>query len=194
LREALQSLDRDALAEMARADRVDIGFASRPMTVEDAARLVSRNYAAAADRATALRKEAAEVARAIEYNERVQRADQTQGNQRWQAMGFVRQVMHKTGARKDQLLSYSESSESQAVSTLRTLDVRRADLAQRLPQAEKAEAAVFGAAKPAATVELAQRQERAGLSREILAEQRQQEVAQERQLSRSRYRSRGLER
>jgi hypothetical protein len=192
MREALQSLDRDALAEMARADRVDIGFAARPMTVEDAARLVSRDYAAAADRATELRKEVAEVAKAIEYNERVQRADQVQGNQRWQAMGFVRQVMHRTGARKDQLLSYSESSESQAVSTLQKLDVRRAELAQQLPQAETAEAAAFGAAKPAATVALAHRQERAGLARDVLAERRQQELAQERQQEHTQHRSRGL--
>jgi Ti-type conjugative transfer relaxase TraA len=191
LRETLQSLDRSALAEMTRADRVDIGFAARPMTVEDAARLVSRDYAAAADHATELRKATAEVAKAIDYNERVQRADQTQGNQRWQAMGFVRQVMHKTGARKDQLLSYSESSEGQAVSALQKLDVRRAELAQQLPQAEKAEAAAFGQAKPAATAELAQRQERAGLARDVLAERRQQEVARERQQERQ-HRSRGL--
>ena len=119
----------------------------------------------------------AEVAKAIEYNERVQRADQAQGNQRWQAMGFVRQVMHRTGARKDQLLSYSESSEGQAVSELQKLDVRRAELAQQLPQAEKAEAAAFGEAKPAATAELTQRQDRAELAREILSEQRRQEIA-----------------
>jgi hypothetical protein len=192
LRETLQSLDRSALAEMTRADRVDIGFAARPMTVEDAARLVSRDYAAAADHATELRKATAEVAKAIDYNERVQRADQTQGNQRWQAMGFVRQVMHKSGARKDQLLSYSESSESQAVSELQKLDVRRAELAQQLAQAEKAEVAAFGVAKPAATVELAQRQERAGLARDVLAERRQQELAQERQQEHTQHRNRGL--
>jgi hypothetical protein len=192
LREEFQALDRAALIEIARADQVGSGFASRPMTVEDVARLVSRDYAAAADRATALRGEAAEVAKAIDYNERVQRADQTQGNQRWQAMGFVRQVMHRTGARRDQLLSYSESSESQAVSELQKLDVRRAELAQHLPQAEKAEATAFGAAKPAATVELARRQERAGLARDVLAERRRQELAQERQQELTRHRSRGL--
>jgi hypothetical protein len=99
--------------------------------------------------------------------------------------------MHKTGARKDQLLSYSERSEGQAVSALQKLDVRRAELAQQLPQAEKAETAAFGAAKPAATAELAQRQERAGLARDVLAERRQQEAARERQQERQ-HRSRGL--
>jgi hypothetical protein len=145
-----------------------------------------------ADRAAELRKAAAEVAKAIEYNERVRRVDQTQGNQRWLAMGFVRQVMHKIGARKDQLLSYSESSEGQAVSALRTLDARRAELAQQLPQAETAEAAALGEAKPAATVALAQRQERAGLARDVLAERRQQALAQERQQEHTQHRSRGL--
>jgi predicted mannosyl-3-phosphoglycerate phosphatase (HAD superfamily) len=132
------------------------------MTLQDAARLVGRDYAAAADRTAGLCKAAAEVAKAIEYNERVQRADQEQGNQRWQQMGFVRQVMHKTGAHRDQALSNNEAGEGQAVSELLKLDVRRAELAQQVPQAEKAEAAAFGAAKPAATAELAQRQEGRG--------------------------------
>lgn len=84
---ALQALDRAALIEVARADQVKRGFARRPMTVEDAARLVSRDYAAAADWAAALRKATAEVAKAIDDNERVQRAGQNQGDQRWQQMG-----------------------------------------------------------------------------------------------------------
>jgi hypothetical protein len=107
-------------------------------------------------------------------------------------MGFVRQVLHKTGTRKDQLLSYSESSEGQAVSALQKLDVRRAELAQQLPRAEKVEAVAFNQAKPAATAELAQWQERAGLARDVLAERRQQELAQERQQEHTQHRSRGL--
>lgn len=67
-------------------------------------------------------------------------------------------------------------------------------MVQQVPEAEKAEAAAFGQAKPAATAELAQRQERAGLAREVLAERRQQEAAQERLLECSRHRSRGMER
>jgi Ti-type conjugative transfer relaxase TraA len=194
MRAALQPLDRATLAEMARADRALIGFAMRPMTIEDAARLVSRDYVAAAKHAAELRKAAAEVAKAIDYNERVQRADQAQGNQRWQAMGFVRQVMHKTGARKDQILSQTESSEDQAVSALQKLDDRRAELAQQVPLAEKAEAIAFDAAKPAAAAELARRQDSAALAREVLKERREREAAQERQLDRGRYRSRGFER
>ena len=190
MREALQSLDRDALTEIARADRVSIGFATRPMAVEDAARLVSRDYAVAADRATALRNAAAEVAKAIDYNERVQRADQVQGNQRWQAMGFVRQVMHKTGARKDQLLSYSENSEDQAVSELQKLDARRTELAQQLPRPDgggrrvrSGEAGRRGGAGTAAgTGRISAR--RAGRTAPKLARERQQEHTQ--------HRSRGL--
>lgn len=123
--------------------------------------------------------------------DRVQRADQTRGHQRWQAMGFVRQVVHKTGVRKDQLLSYSEKSEGQAVSELQQLDADRAELAQQLPQAEKAEAAAFGQAKPVAVAELAQRQERAGLARDVLAHRRQQQVGRDWKQERQQ-RSRGL--
>jgi hypothetical protein len=132
------------------------------------------------------------VTKAIDHHEQVQRADQSQGDQRWQAMGFLRQVLHKTGARRDQLLSNSEHSEAQAVTELQKLDGRRAELAQQLPQAEMAEAAAFSQVKPTATAELAYRQERAGLARDVLAERRQQEMAQERQQERTQHRSRGL--
>ena len=192
LRRELQTLDRSALAEAARADQVGVVWDTRPMTVQDAARLVSRDYATAADRASELRKAAAAVEKSIEYNERVQRAGQEQGNRRWQQMGFVRQVMHKTAARRDPALSINETSEGHAVDELLKLDTRRAELAQQVPQAEKAEAAAFGQAKPAAVDELARRQERAGIAREVLAQRRQQEAAHERQLDRSRHQSRGM--
>ncbi|HEY5305660.1 MAG TPA: AAA family ATPase, partial [Pseudolabrys sp.] len=194
LRRELQTLDRSALAEAARADQVGVVWDTRPMTVQDAARLVSRDYAAAADRAAELRKAAAAAEKSIEYNERVQRAGQEQGNRRWQRMGFVRQVMHKSGTRRDPALAVNEAGEGHAVDELLKLDVRRAELAQQVPQAEKAEAAAFRQAEPAAKADLVQRQERAGLAREVLAEQRQQEATHERQLERSRHRSRGMER
>lgn len=134
------------------------------------------------------------MAKAIDYNERVQGASQAQGNQRWQAMGFVRQVMHKSGARKDQMLCQTESSEGHAISALQKLDDRRAELAQQVPLAEKSEAVAFDAAKPAAAAELARRQDSAALAREVLAERREREAAQERHLDCGRYRSRGFER
>ena len=69
---------------------------------------------------------------------------------------------------------------------LKKLDVQRAQLARFVPIAEKAEAAAFRQAEPAATAELAKRQERAGVAREVLGEQRRQEVAREQTLKRSR--------
>jgi hypothetical protein len=68
-------------------------------------------------------------------------------------------------------------------------------LARQLPEAEKEEAAAFERAKPAAAVELATRQERGSLAREILAERRQeQDQARERQREQSRDRDHGMER
>jgi Ti-type conjugative transfer relaxase TraA len=186
LRRELHALDRPALAETARADQVGGSFATRPMTVQDAARLVSVEYATAADRAEGLRKSAADVGKAIEYNERVQHSGREQGDRRWKEMGIVRQTMHKTGARLDPAISASESTEGKAVEELKKLDLQRAQLARFVPIAEKAEAAAFRQAEPAATAELVKRQERAGVAREVLGEQRRQEVAREQTLKRSR--------
>jgi hypothetical protein len=55
-------------------------------------------------------------------------------------------------------------------------------------------AAAFTRAEPAVAAELATREERAGLTREILEERRQQEQARERQQERSRDRDYGMER
>jgi hypothetical protein len=87
--------------------------------------------------------------------------------------------------------------EKRALTNLAELDLRRAKLAQQMPEAEKAEAKAFAKAEPAAAVELAKRQDRAELAREVLTERRQQEVAaRERQSDRSRERdrNRGFER
>jgi Ti-type conjugative transfer relaxase TraA len=186
LRREMQALDRPALAEAARADQVGRSFETRPMTVQDAARLVSPEYAAAADRADGLRKSAAEVGKAIEYNERVQHSGREQGDRRWKEMGIVRQTMHKTGARLDPAITASESTEGKAVEELKKLDLQRAQLARFVPIAEKAEAAAFRQAGPAAVAELAKRQERAGVAREVHGEQRRQELAREQTLKRSR--------
>ena len=186
LRREMQALDRPALAEAARVDQVGRSFETRPMTVRDAARLVSLEYATAADRADGLRRTAAEVGKAIEYNERVQRSGREQGDRRWKDMGIVRQTMHKTGARLDPAITASESTEGKAMEELKKLDVQRAQLARFVPIAERAEAAAFRQAEPAATAELAKRQERASVAREVLGEQRRQEVAREQTLKRSR--------
>ncbi len=124
--------------------------------------------------------------KAIEYNERVQHSGREQGDRRWKEMGIVRQTMHKTGARLDPAITASESTEGKAVEELKKLDLQRAQLARFVPAAEKAEAAAFKQAEPAAVAELAKRQERAGVAREVLGEQRRQEVAREQTLKRSR--------
>lgn len=78
------------------SDQVGSGFASWKMTIEDAARLVFLDDAATAEP----QKAAAEMSKAIDGNEQVQRADHARGNRHRQQMGFLRQVMHKTCARK----------------------------------------------------------------------------------------------
>jgi hypothetical protein len=108
-------------------------------------------------------------------------------------MGFLRQVMHKTGMRRDYVLGMNEGAEHMAVEALDKLEPRRAALARELPEAEKVEAAAFERAQPAAAAELAKRQERGNLAREIIAERRQ-EQNQARKRQRSRDRDHGMER
>jgi hypothetical protein len=153
-------------------------------------------YAAAADRAAQLRK----VAKSIAHCEGVLHANQVAGDRRWQEMGFLRQVAHKTGARRDHWLSLNEDREQWALEELVKLDPRRADLAQQLPSAEKAEATAFARIEPAAAAELAKRQARGAVAREIQQERWQQEreeharEQQQERLSRGRDRGFGLER
>jgi hypothetical protein len=144
------------------------------------ARVVDPAYAAAADRTALLREEATQVEKEIRHYAGVLRHDQQQGDKRWQEMGFLRQVMHKTGMRRDHALGVNEGAEHMAVEALDKLEPRRAALVRQLPEAEKKEAAAFERAQPVAAAELAKRQERAGLAREVLEERRQQDQARER--------------
>jgi hypothetical protein len=200
LRRELMALDRDGLRAAAQADVVNPGFAYRAMTVQDVARQMNPAYVAAADRAEQLRKQAAEVAKSITHYEGIRRANQEAGDRRWQEMGFLRQVAHKTGARRDHWLSLNENHEQRALGELAKLDPRRAELTQQLPAVEKAEALAFARIEPAATVELEKRQVRGAAAREIQQErwerereERAREQQQER-LSRGRDRDFGLER
>ena len=179
LRRELNALDRAALAEAARGDQVGTSFATRPMTVQDAARLVSPDYAAAAEKRDGLRKSAAELDEAILATQQAQRASREHGDRRWQEMGIVRQTMHKTGVSLDPAITASEGTESRAVAALKKLAHQRAELARFLRAAQKAEAAAFKQAEPAAVAELAKRQGRAGAARQMLGEQRQQDQVHE---------------
>jgi hypothetical protein len=183
------------LREAARADRIGPVWNERPMTAQDAARLVDPVYAASADRTAQMRQEAAEVAKSIRHYEGVLHRDREQGDRRWQEMGFLRQVMHKTGMRRDHALGMNQGAEHMAVEALDNLEPRLAALARQLPEAGKEEAAAFGRAEPAAAAELAKRQERASLAREIIAERRpEQDRARERERGRSHDRDHGVER
>jgi hypothetical protein len=195
LRGELRAMDREALRQAAYADRVGSTWSERPMTVQDAARLIDPVYAAAADRTAFLREAAAAAAKQIERYEGVLRHYTVEGDKRWQAMGFLRQAMHKAGVGKDRWMGLSEDGERRAADELDKLEPRRAKLARQLPEAEKEEAAAFARAQPAAAAELAKRQERASLAREIMAERRQeQDQTRERQQERSRDRDHGIER
>ncbi len=200
LRRELMALDRDGLRAAARADIVNPGFMQRALTAQDVARQLDPAYAVAADRAERLRKQAAEVAKSIAHYEGVLRSNQEAGDRRWQEMGFLRQVAHKTGARRDHWLSFNEDREQWTAEELAKLDPRRAELAQQLPAAEKAEAMAFARIEPEATAELVQRQTRGAAAREIVQErweQEREEHAREQQqerLSRGRDRGFGLER
>jgi len=197
LRREVQALDRGALEAAARADRVGDAqlYTERGMTVQDAARLVDPAYAVAADRTTALRKEATETEKAIQHYVGIQQFNQAEGDKRWRAMGFMRQAMHKSGVRRDPHLGLNEGGEHMALEQLAELDPRRAALTRQIGDAEKAEAAAFARAEPKAAAELAKWQERGSVAREVLHERWQQDIARERvQRERSRGRDRGLER
>ena len=191
LRRDLLALDRDGLRAAARADIVDPGFAQRPLTAQEVARQLDPAYAAAADRAAELRKEAAEVGKSIAHYEGVLQSNRHQGDKRWRDMGFLRQVAHKTGARRDLYLSVNESTEQMAAAQLAKLDPRRAELAKHIPEAEKAEAMAFARVDPVAAAELTKRQARGALARDILEERRQQDYAHEQRQERTRTMGRG---
>ena len=76
-------------------------------------------------------------------------------------MGFVRQALHKSEARRDLYLEIEEGLEQMALTNLAELDSRRVVLAKQVGEAEKAEATAFARVEPKAAAELARRQERA---------------------------------
>ncbi len=141
-----------------------------------------------------LRKEVTQVEKEIRHYEGVVRHYTVEGDKRWHEMGFLRQAMHKAGVSKDRWMGLSEDGERSAADELDKLEPRRAALARQLPEAEKEESAAFERAHPAAAAELAKRQERAGLARDVLEERRQQDQARERQRERGRDRDQGMER
>lgn len=92
LRREMLALDRNALAKAARADLVGPAWQERPMTLTDAARLVSRDFVIAADRAAQLLDKATDVQTAVQHYEGVLCSSQDQGDKRWREMGLLRQA------------------------------------------------------------------------------------------------------
>ena len=199
-REAMQvmarQMGRDELASMQHADR-DVGSRyGRALTVQDVARRLDPAYAAAADRAGRLRDEARQLTQAMAAQDAAWRQGEAAGTQRWQEMGLLRQIAHKTRLGTDKLLAAHDANRDEAGVALETLEARRAELARALPEAEQAEAAAFAQVQPRAAAELAARRERASIARAVQAERDQQNRAAREPQERERGRDRdlGLER
>ena len=166
------------------------------MTVADAARLVSPDYAAAADRLEQVRKDLARSETSIEENSRQRDDAIDQGDKRWHRMGTFAQYGHRMGIKPDRELELHEATEKGAAARVAAEEVRRAERLQALPGLEKQERDALAAVLPQAEAKLEQLQERSSLAREVQAERMQvqqekaaQKEAQERKLSLGKSRS-----
>ena len=160
----------------------------RPMTVADAARLVSPAYAAAADRLDELRKDIAQSERAIETYARQRDYAVDQGDERWRRMGTLAQYGHRTGVRPDYAMSTHERDEKIAAGHLAAEEKRREERMDMLPAVERAEADAREKVRPQAEAKLAQLQERAALAREV----QQEKMLEQRERDQARARERDL--
>ena len=193
LRRELRGLDSLSLGWAVEAASVrdrDDGHGARPMTVADAARRVSPDYAAAADRLDELRKDIAYSERAIETYGRQRDYAVDQGDERWRRMGTLAQYGHRTRVRPDYAMSTHEQADEKiaAESPGRR---RRKWLGERrdmLPAAERGEAEALEKVRPQAEVKLAQLQERAALAREV----QQEKMLEQRERDQARARERDL--
>lgn len=89
-------------------------------------------------------------------------------------MGFVVQVMHRSGAHPDPFIEAYAERRRGLVAAIEALRPHCAELARRLPEAEKQAAVAFARVQPKAAAELARRRECGGLARAILKEREQQ--------------------
>jgi hypothetical protein len=105
----------------------------RPMTVADAARLVSRAYAAAAER----RKDIADLDRAIETYARQRDYAIDQGDERWRKVGTLAQYGHRTGVRPNHAMSTHERDEKAAAGCLAAEEQKRAERSTALPEPQR---------------------------------------------------------
>ena len=163
LRRELRALDSLSLGWAVEAAMVRDRDAHypRPMTVADAARLVSPAYAAAADRLDELRKDIAHSERAIETYTGQRDYAINQGDERWRKMGTLAQYGHRTGVRPDYAMSTHEQAEKGAAERLAGEEKRLGERREMLPAAERGAADALEAVRPQAETKLAQLQERA---------------------------------
>jgi Ti-type conjugative transfer relaxase TraA len=170
----------------------------RPMTVADAARLVSPDYAVVADRLEQARADLAHSEKAIEHYGRQRDYAIDQGDQRWRRMGTLAQYGHRMGIKPDYEMDRHEKAEQGAAERLTAEEMTRAERVKVLPDLERQERDALAAVRPQAEAKLEQLQARAALAREVQGERMQlqqkaaEKEAQERKLDRSRSQSRGL--
>ena len=190
LRRELRGLDSLSLGWAVNAATVEDRETGRrrPMTVADAARRVSPDYAAAADRLDELRKDVAQSERAIETYGRQRDYAVDQGDERWRRMGMLAQYGHRTGVRPDYAMSTHERDEKIAAGHLAAEEKRREERRDMLPAVERAEADALEKVRPQAEVKLAQLQERAALAREV----QQEKMLEQRERDQARARERDL--
>ena len=190
LRRELRGLDSLSLGWAVNAATVEDRETGRrrPMTVADAARRVSPDYAAAADRLDELRKDVAQSERAIETYGRQRDYAVDQGDERWRRMGTLAQYGHRTGVRPDYAMSTHERDEKIAAGHLAAEEKRREERRGMLPAVERAEADALEKVRPQAEAKLAQLQERAALAREV----RQEKMLEQRERDQARARERDL--
>ena len=160
----------------------------RPMTVADAARRVSPDYAAAADRLDELRKDIAHSERAIETYGRQRDYAIDQGDERWRKMGTLAQYGHRTGVRPDHAMSMHERDEKIAAGHLAAEEQKRDERVRALPDLARKANEAFSDVEPQAEAKLAQLQERAALAREM----QQEKMLEQREHDQARARERDL--
>jgi Ti-type conjugative transfer relaxase TraA len=188
LRRELRGLDSLSLGwavDAATVEDRDTGR-RRPMTLADAARRVSPDYAVAADRLDELRKDIAHSEGAIETYGKQRDYAIDQGDERWRKMGTLAQYGHRIGVRSDYAMSTHERDEKAAADHLAAEEKRRDERMKMLPALERAEADALEKVRPQAEAKLVQLQERGALAHEV----QQEKMLQQRDHDQARVRDR----
>jgi hypothetical protein len=169
--EALKRLHDDA--------RLDItGY--QPSTVEDVARELSPAFAAADDRAKALRQAQVNLNNLIDATDNSRHFVQRQHEQRQRQMNGLQKALDRYGPLGDRQLSEFEERMDQLSAEREALIMRAPALGHDLSAAEYTRAVELEKVRKPAERELADRQQRATAARAELAAERAREVARER--------------